>query len=608
MQKTNKRMVVATLLGIVALVVAACGTSSNSGTTGTTTNGYNFSYNYTAPGAGQNQGTITFADYQSVDTLNPLLATAEIDVKNINLLLDGCVVQLPDYTLGDAGWKPDQCTAVPTVANGGESADGKTTTLHLDPNSKWSDGQPVIADDYIFYYDMIVDPGFGGLSGSPPWSDIASVTSTDPNTVVIAWKQSFGPYLAALWAPFPSHAFPQAWNATTKKYTTPSAGTLGSATFNFNYPSNGPYKLQSSSANSEVYVANTSFHSNFFKGPNAKEIIFKGLGTQDSEIAGFKAGGIDQADDFTVANLPSFSGAGIPASEQINSPGLSFEHIDFNLRPQAINAKDKNNTSGASIFSGANGKLVRQAFIEAFNLCGAFQAVLNDTNCKDPNLYTGENTAPPAADFDSSVSVAAYNITQAQKDLAAAGYPGCKYANGTPITLNFSTTAGNPLRQDWAQLATTEWKTVLGCQFSLNFYPSSSFFAPFTANGILYGGNWDISLFAYVDGSECSLNDTTYLSTNIPSTTQPFASNDSGLQDSQIDSYVNQALSTVSGSARVAICKQFQQYFTSQSYNIPLYIRANFTLALSTLGNYKLNATSVGNTWNAGDWFTTAAA
>ncbi|HEY8903696.1 MAG TPA: ABC transporter substrate-binding protein, partial [Chthoniobacterales bacterium] len=38
------------------------------------------------------------------------------------------------------------------------SPDKKTYTFHIDPRAKWSDGQPVTAEDVQFYYDVIMNP------------------------------------------------------------------------------------------------------------------------------------------------------------------------------------------------------------------------------------------------------------------------------------------------------------------------------------------------------------------------------------------------------------------------------------------------------------------
>ena len=38
------------------------------------------------------------------------------------------------------------------------SADKKSITFHLNKNAKWSDGEPVTANDYVFAVKMITDP------------------------------------------------------------------------------------------------------------------------------------------------------------------------------------------------------------------------------------------------------------------------------------------------------------------------------------------------------------------------------------------------------------------------------------------------------------------
>ncbi len=47
---------------------------------------------------------------------------------------------------------------MPSLENGGISADGKTLTMKLREDLVWSDGTPLTADDFIFTYDMIVEP------------------------------------------------------------------------------------------------------------------------------------------------------------------------------------------------------------------------------------------------------------------------------------------------------------------------------------------------------------------------------------------------------------------------------------------------------------------
>ncbi len=51
---------------------------------------------------------------------------------------------------------PVLVTEIPSVDNGGVSADGKTITLKLRDDVKWSDGEPLTADDFAFTFDMVM--------------------------------------------------------------------------------------------------------------------------------------------------------------------------------------------------------------------------------------------------------------------------------------------------------------------------------------------------------------------------------------------------------------------------------------------------------------------
>src|SRR5471032_895022 len=52
---------------------------------------------------------------------------------------------------------PELALAVPTQANHGISADGKTITYHLRKDAKWSDGVPFTSDDVRFSANVVLD-------------------------------------------------------------------------------------------------------------------------------------------------------------------------------------------------------------------------------------------------------------------------------------------------------------------------------------------------------------------------------------------------------------------------------------------------------------------
>ncbi|MEM2126559.1 MAG: ABC transporter substrate-binding protein, partial [Candidatus Methanosuratincola sp.] len=144
-----------------------------------------------APPAGPKVATILWT--QEFDTLNPLYSSMWFSI----------VTQ--QFWLAWA-WEFDQeneafpklVTEIPSEENGGLSPDGKIITMHLRDDIRWSDGQPITAEDFIFTYEMAIDPK-NTVSSSYPYDNITSVTAPDERTVVITFEEPFAPWLATLW-------------------------------------------------------------------------------------------------------------------------------------------------------------------------------------------------------------------------------------------------------------------------------------------------------------------------------------------------------------------------------------------------------------------------
>jgi ABC-type transport system substrate-binding protein len=183
---------------VVAFILAACGGTPPPPQV---PQGYNFNYQYHV---GKPGGNVTIALDGAPESLNLDFAHFPWDAEVGTALWNGCVIALPGNDFNSNGFRADQCQEVPTVANGGESADGKRTTLHIDPRAKWSDGQPLTADDFIFTYHLMDDPN---ISGGYPYNLISQVIKINPLTLQIDWKIPFAPYLSFLWGPLPVHIY-----------------------------------------------------------------------------------------------------------------------------------------------------------------------------------------------------------------------------------------------------------------------------------------------------------------------------------------------------------------------------------------------------------------
>ena len=129
---------------------------------------------------------------------------------------------------------PNLAKEMPTVANGGISADGTTYTVKLKDDAMWSDGKPVTAQDFVYSMQRVMDPTtaspyasfFYSVNGAAPYNsalgtpaepktpspadlavlrDNLGVSARDDRTVVYKLTQPNPSFLnlLALWTAFP---------------------------------------------------------------------------------------------------------------------------------------------------------------------------------------------------------------------------------------------------------------------------------------------------------------------------------------------------------------------------------------------------------------------
>jgi peptide/nickel transport system substrate-binding protein len=588
--------------------------------------GYDFSYAYHAPT--RRGGTVTVGLWGGLQTLavfpGPLgpFETAPSQEFS-NGLWNGCVVQLPDTTLGLAGWKADQCTEVPTIANGDESPDGRTTTLHIDPRAVWSDGTPITAADYLFTYHLLADPNI--LGGGPPLSQMR-LTAPDQRTVRIDWSVAYGDYLGvvARLIPLPLHAlatgqFSGVYNPRTDAYDSALAQRLvSSAAYNGAIPvDSGPFTVQTfdPAGGRAVLVRNPRFFSNFFHHPAALDgVTFFTVNPQwphgppkaqsvATLVADYRQSAVDLVDGLDPLYLGQVGG--IPKAQVQTSPNVTWLDVEFNQRAAAPNAQAN---GGASIFADQD---VRKAFVEAFDRCAAVRAQLGAVNCADPNLFTDEPTTVPAPDYDPSVKLPGYNPADAARLMDRAGYPvvnGVRRAKDgqTPlqITIDLSTyAAGVPviaqrIEQDYGR----------NLQVGVTLVSATDFFVvPFSTANSAASGDFDIVL-ASAGGSPDPAESNALIygptdTADTPSAQNPFGGNYLGIVDPWVIQRAQLAGETLDSDQRASVNREIQRHMAQAFYVEPVFITADVVLVKPTMCNFKKWPSVGENTWNMADWY-----
>ncbi|HEY9179923.1 MAG TPA: ABC transporter substrate-binding protein, partial [Candidatus Baltobacteraceae bacterium] len=96
---------------------------------------------------------LRFADISDPDNLNEYLSTMDLVYFLSSFMYSYLVVA------DDRGQlQGDLATQVPTLANHGISADGKTYVYHLRHNVRWQDGAPLTSADVKFSWQAVVNP------------------------------------------------------------------------------------------------------------------------------------------------------------------------------------------------------------------------------------------------------------------------------------------------------------------------------------------------------------------------------------------------------------------------------------------------------------------
>ena len=120
----------------------------------------------------------------------------------------------------------DLVTEVPTVENGGMSADGLNWRLKFKEGIKWHDGTPFTAEDVKFTIELINNPDFraGRRAGHELVRDIQVVSPTE-----LTWRleKPYAPYPAILSWTFivPKHILGKEADPNTSSFNTAPVGT-----------------------------------------------------------------------------------------------------------------------------------------------------------------------------------------------------------------------------------------------------------------------------------------------------------------------------------------------------------------------------------------------
>jgi peptide/nickel transport system substrate-binding protein len=401
----------------------------------------------------------------------------------------------PLATIGaDGSYVPILAAEIPSAANGGLAADGKSVTWKLRPGMKWGDGEPFTAKDVVFTYQYIIDEKSAATTIGG-YKTIDKVEAPDDNTVKITFKAPepawFIPFVNQNGCILPEHYFKDGKGDAAK-----------------NFPGNlkpigtGPYKVDSFAPGDNVaYSINANYRN--ANAPFFDTVQLKGGGDAPSAArAVLQTGDYDygwnlQVEDTILKQLET-GGKGVVVA----NAGASTERllVNFSDPNKEVNGERSEKNTPHPFQAD---KAVRNAYALACD-----KKTLVDT------LYgrageIGNNLLYNPPQYNSPNTKSEFDLAKANALLDQAGYAKSgqyRAKGGVQMKVVYSTTI-NALRQKEQQIIKDAWEKI-GIQVELKSVDASVFFAPGS------GGNPDSASLFYTDIE---------MYTNGPSSPDPFS-------------------------------------------------------------------------------------
>lgn len=533
-----------------------------------------------SPTAGPKRGgKVTMAVWQSPVTLNPLLGTQTVMDEVLVFIVEGFTKVMPDGSR-----VPNLAKEVPTLQNGGVSADGKTITYKLKEGIKWSDGTPLTCADFQFTLEAIMTPGVGVVS-TTGYNQLEKVECPDPNTVVLKFKEFYAPYLTL----FDNLVLPKHYCGDPKD--------MKNWAYNRKPLGTGPFKLDEWVADSYVTLSRNPNYREKDK-PYLDQVVIRIVPSSEVAMQLLASGEVDIMWNNTEADYPQLEKMpGVKISEPLQIGG---ERLFLNL---AENKDPSDPKKPHLILSDVK---VRQAIEYGINK----QRIIDKLLYGKAKPGTSELNA---GFFDCKITPRPYDPEKAKQLLTEAGWvpgpdgirvaKGAKVApDGTRLRLKYSTTSGNKLRED-SQVLIVEDMKAIGVELYIENAPSSVVIGTWDNASPRRRGNFDIIMYTTNAGIDPHSQMTNlYASWMIPHEGNKGGLNYTRFSDPKVDELLQAAAKEPDMNKRKDLYCQIAKIGQEATNMIYLYQRLDLDSYRDRLQGWVPNAWD-NNGWNAEDWW-----
>lgn len=496
---------------------------------------------------------------QEITRFHPLALISDVD-QGIHWHLYN-----PLWLADPDGLKPSLAAEIPSVENGGLSADGLVWKIKLRDDVKWHDGKPFTAEDVKFTIELILNKDFRSL-GRSGYDLIRDMTVVSPTEITWRLERPSAPFMAIM-----------SWTFIVPKHLLdgqpdPNAGPFYSAPVG-----TGPFKfVERVPGNYLITDANPDY---FAQKAKVDRVIYRYIPDQTVLYTQFRTGEVD------YTSIP-----GISPDKFADAGKLPDRTVNLGARPQ-IETITLN--VGKPQFAE---KAVRQALYYGIDKKSLMEAVYYNTRPEALSYLPPESWA-----YNPGLEKHEYSLDKAKALLDEAGWKpgadGVREKNGVRLEFVNATTSGNPSRELVQQVLIQSWGAI-GAKMTINNMPLA----------IVFGEYYQMSKFDSV------LVGTNYMVGPDPDVSVKFASTAIPAQGGSGQNYAqfkNEALDAVLKEAAQIFdqAKRKELYFKAQEIMrdelpiLPLYQSSSIEGTKAKLKGFRPNIYSRTGSWNLWEWY-----
>lgn len=537
-------------------------------------------------------GNVNVLYWQAPSILNPYLSSGTKDVEAASLVVEGL-----------AGFNekgevfPRLAESIPTVENGGITADLTQITWKLKPGLLWSDGTPVTSADAKFTWEYCTHPE-GGCAQAARYVGITAIDTPDPQTIVITFDgPKPNPYQAFVGGTSPilqAAQFANCLGAAASTCTEQNFAPIGT----------GPFVVTDFKVNDVVTLAANPNYRDPAKPAFATMTLKGGGDAAAAARAVLETGEFDYAWNTQINPEQQAQMSAAGKGVLLNGFGTLVERIETNMtNPSPDLAEGERSTTKHPhpFMTDINVRKALSMAIDRQILVDIGYGSAGRPTCNlvpAPEMFASDNTGCLTQDMEGAKALLE------QSGWVDSDGDGIREKDGMKLSILYQTST-NPVRQDF-QAVIKDWWTELGVEVELKNIDASVFFGGDAGSPDTFQKFYsDVQMFANnFDGTDPEPYLAQYLCSKIPGPENQWqGENINRFCDPAYDALVAELAKTSDMAARAELAKKMNDMLTKDTFTvIPLVDRGRLSAASNTLGGVVLNTWDT-ELWNAQDWF-----